>query len=207
MIEYRMAKVDPDLPFEDHLTSANPNLKSGLVETDGSTDWIVKLDVHGLDPFSQYVFAFTDGSISSDVGLTKTAPAADQSVDNVTYAVFSCSNFPNGYFHAYDIGTYLHCSLFETIDSSERVASTIAGLDLWIHVGDYIYEYGDWQTWARDAEAQSLSMPSLLVPCMSGMGGKGMTTLSVVMLSDGPIHEPGTDNANEHANEPLPLKK
>lgn len=132
-IEFRIAKVDPDLPFEDHLTAANPDLKAGIVSTDGSTDWVVKLDVQGLDPYSQYVYAFTDGSISSHVGLTKTAPAADMMVDDVTYAVFSCSNFPNGYFHAYDI------------------ASTIEGLDIWIHTGDYLYEYGDWQTWARDA--------------------------------------------------------
>lgn len=103
-IEFRMAKVNPDLPFEDHLTAQNPDLKHGRVETDGSTDWVVKLDLTGLEPYTQYVYAFTDGTITSDVGLTKTAPAPDQMVDDVTYAVFSCSNFPNGYFHAYDIG-------------------------------------------------------------------------------------------------------
>lgn len=136
-----MAKVNPDLPFEDHLTSNNPDLKYGLVETDGSTDWVVKLDMTGLEPYTQYVYAFTDGTVTSDVGLTKTAPAADQMVDDVTYAVFSCSNFPNGYFHAYDIGTsggkvhrcYSHISFADT-------ASTIEGLDLWIHTGDYLYE-------------------------------------------------------------------
>jgi alkaline phosphatase D len=38
----------------------------------------------------------------------------------MTYAVFSCSHFSNGYFHAYD------------------AASTIENLDFWLHVGDYV---------------------------------------------------------------------
>lgn len=128
-IEFRLAKVDPDLPFDDHLTSANPNLKHGIVTTDGTTDWVVKLDITGLDPYSQYVYAFTDGTISSDVGLTKTAPMPDEMVEDVTYAVFSCSNFPNGYFHAYDVGTFRNSSSMQTHFC--YLASTIEGLDIW----------------------------------------------------------------------------
>jgi len=55
--------------------------------------------------------------------MTKTSPAGD--VEDLHYAVFSCSNWGFGYFHAYN------------------VASIMAKLDFWIHLGDYIYEYGD----------------------------------------------------------------
>jgi len=38
-----------------------------------------------------------------------------------------------GYFHAYDVG------------------SIVSGLDFWVHTGDYIYEYGNYSTYARDS--------------------------------------------------------
>ena len=51
----------------------------------------------------------------------------------MVYAVFSCSHYANGYFHAYDI------------------ASTIKDLDFWVHVGDYVYEYGLYSSYASDS--------------------------------------------------------
>ena len=120
--------------MEDHLdASKNPGLKFGKINVASEDDWVLKLDVTGLAPSTKYVFAFTDGNISSIVGETTTAPAEDEDVEELTYAVFSCSHFTNGYFHAYD------------------VASTIEDLDLWIHTGDYIYEYGDFSTYATDS--------------------------------------------------------
>lgn len=110
-IEFRMSKVDPELDFDLHLDPANPNLRSGKVMATGDSDWVVKLDMTGLESGTQYVYAFTDGENSSPVGLTKTAPAEDEDVESMTYCVFSCSNFPNGYFHAYDI-----CSTIEDLD-------------------------------------------------------------------------------------------
>lgn len=111
-IEFRMAEVDPKLRFEAHLDpELNPDLKYGKVIATYEHDWIVKLDMQGLKPSTQYVYAFTDGKTSSDVGLTKTAPCHDCAVDYVTYCVFSCSNFPNGYFHAYDV-----CSSIKDLD-------------------------------------------------------------------------------------------
>lgn len=115
-VELRMAKVDADLPFEAHLDpSANPNLKRTVVTATSETDWVVKLDITGLESYTDYVFAFVANGYSSDVGQTRTAPTA--SVDQLVYATFSCAHFANGYFHAYD------------------VASTIADLDFWVHVG------------------------------------------------------------------------
>lgn len=125
-LEFRIAPVDEDLkPIEDHLDPGkNPALRRGTVDVVPESDWVAKIDVTGLQSNTQYVYAFTDGTQSSDVGLTRTAPGPQDQVSELRYAVFSCSNFPNGYFHAYDI------------------ASTIENLDLWFHVGDYLYEYG-----------------------------------------------------------------
>jgi hypothetical protein len=57
----------------------------------------------------------------------------------MVYAVFSCAHFSNGYFHPYD------------------VASTIEDLDFWVHVGDYVYEYGVYSTYASDVEERDLA--------------------------------------------------
>jgi alkaline phosphatase D len=114
VIEYRMAKVDPGLPFEAHLDPlANPDLLRGTILTDGSIDWVVKLDVRGLDSYTDYVFAFVAEGKVSDVGQTRTAPSMGDNVEKLRYAVFSCSNYPSAYFHSYDL------------------ASTIRNLDLW----------------------------------------------------------------------------
>ena len=56
------------------------------------------------------------------VGMTKTAP--DGPTAEMHYALFSCSHWAQGYFHPYDHGSILE------------------KLDWWVHVGDYIYEYG-----------------------------------------------------------------
>jgi alkaline phosphatase D len=135
-LEFRIAAVDATLePFDAHLDPVNnPNLKRGSVKVTGASDFVAKIDVTGLSSNTQYVYVFTDGTVVSDVGLTKTAPTAADGVSKLTYAFFSCAHFTNGFFHAYD------------------VASTIKDLDLWIHVGDYFYEYGLYSEYARDAK-------------------------------------------------------
>ncbi|KAL7557103.1 hypothetical protein ACA910_002509 [Epithemia clementina (nom. ined.)] len=142
-LEFRMAKVDPNLTLEYHLDPIqNPDLKRGLVTVTAATDFVAKLDVTGLESYTQYVYVFltNDGSIVSDIGLTKTAPSMSDNVTEMTYATFSCSKFDNGYFHAYDI------------------ASTITDLDMWIHVGDYVYEYALWDTYAKDATDRNTTL-------------------------------------------------
>jgi alkaline phosphatase D len=132
-LEFRMAKVDPKLAINDHLNpDANPSMHRAKVTVTSDSDFVAKIDVTGLASGSSYVFAFSDGKNSSMIGQTKTAPGPSDKVERMTYAVFSCSHFANGYFHAYDI------------------ASTIQDLDFWIHVGDYVYEYGSYSAYASD---------------------------------------------------------
>lgn len=85
-------------------------------------DQTIKLDVEGLSPGTTYYYRFFSLGRESVIGRTRTAP--DGAVDRLRLAVCSCASLAHGYFHAY-----------------RRVAER-ADLDLVLHLGDYIYEYG-----------------------------------------------------------------
>lgn len=89
--------------------------------TDATRDHTVKVDVTGLAPATTYYYRFTTAGTSSPIGRTRTLAS---SATSLRLAVLSCSNIAMGYFNAY-----------------ARVAER-ADLDLVLHLGDYIYEYG-----------------------------------------------------------------
>ena len=93
------------------------------VTTSASTDYTVKVDYQGLTPGTEYFYRFVaaDGEISS-TGRTKTLPSGD--VSQIDLAVFSCANYPAGFFNSY------------------AEAAARKEYDALIHLGDYIYEYG-----------------------------------------------------------------
>jgi alkaline phosphatase D len=97
-------------------------VRSGQATTDLSHDHTVKIDVDGLLPNTTYYFRFSTGGVSSPVGRTKTLPIGD--TGRVRMAVVSCASLAHGFFNAY------------------RRISERADLDLVVHLGDYIYEYG-----------------------------------------------------------------
>ncbi|MBO9558378.1 MAG: alkaline phosphatase D family protein [Caulobacter sp.] len=103
----------------------------GVVRTGAYRDWTAKITVDGLKPGTVYWYRFVapDGS-KSPVGRTKTLPMGE--VPRFKLAVFSCSNLPTGLFNAYG-----H-------------AAARPDLDLWLHTGDYIYEYGPASIHAED---------------------------------------------------------
>ena len=130
-IEYRIAEVpagDVDLMDGEAFAALlneggdNEDMRYGIATATEANDWVVKLDITGLNPATTYVYAFTDGHVTTHVGRTKTPPLDGEPLDSMRFAVFSCANYTNGYFHAYDVG------------------STIKDLDFWFHAGDYIYE-------------------------------------------------------------------
>ncbi|KAF7185520.1 Alkaline phosphatase D [Pseudocercospora fuligena] len=112
------------------VVSANKDLNAvsaqGKAYTSSDIDYTVKVEAKGLEPFTWYYYQFSvcDSQNKSPLGRTKTAPAPGQDVENVGVAVFSCSNFPVGFFNAYG--------------NSARKDN----VDYVIHLGDYIYEYG-----------------------------------------------------------------
>lgn len=95
----------------------------GTTRTGSYRDWTVKITLDGLEPATSYWFRFIgpDGS-SSRVGHVRTLPVGP--TERFRIGLFSCSNMPVGWFNA-----YAH-------------AARRTDVDLWLHVGDYIYEYG-----------------------------------------------------------------
>ncbi|KAI4087768.1 MAG: hypothetical protein LQ344_006587 [Seirophora lacunosa] len=104
--------------------SSNMSVSSGRAYTTGDIDYTIKVEATGLRPFTAYNYQFTvcGSNNTSPVGLTKTAPAEDADIDQLKFAVFSCSNYPNGYFNPYGN------------------AARKAQHDYVVHLGDYIYE-------------------------------------------------------------------
>ncbi|MDO5543135.1 MAG: alkaline phosphatase D family protein [Acinetobacter sp.] len=96
-------------------------VNTGKVQTSAAQDFTVKVDVDRLQAGTKYYYRFRFGNTVSAVGQTKTLP---QRSDQVKFAVCSCSNYPAGYFHVY------------------KEMAQENNLDVIIHLGDYIYEYG-----------------------------------------------------------------
>lgn len=98
---------------------------SGVVPTDASRDFTVKVDVDRLDPNRTYYYRFEVNGVRSPVGRTKTLPL--HHARSLRFVMASCSNYPYGFFHVY-----------------RRIAER-ADLDFVLHLGDYIYEYANGQ--------------------------------------------------------------
>jgi alkaline phosphatase D len=97
-------------------------VRRGTTRTNPGRDNTVKIDATGLQPGTTYYFRFGAEGAMSPVGRTRTLPVG--SAQRLRIAVVSCSNHAYGYFNAY-----------------ARIAER-ADLDLVVHLGDYIYEYG-----------------------------------------------------------------
>jgi alkaline phosphatase D len=93
----------------------------GSVVTSAQKDYTVKVDPAGLLPGHVYYYQFAVDSEKSVVGRTKTLARGD--ARQVRLAVFSCSNYPAGYFNVY-------------ADAAKQ-----DDIDAALHIGDYIYEY------------------------------------------------------------------
>lgn len=104
--------------------------KGSTTATAGS-DHTVKADIRGLEPATDYWFRFSAEGTDSPVARTRTAPAADTSVAGLRFGVVSCANWEAGHFSAY------------------RHLAARGDLDAWLHLGDYIYEYGTGEYAAR----------------------------------------------------------
>ncbi|BDI59924.1 alkaline phosphatase D family protein [Qipengyuania nanhaisediminis] len=98
-------------------------VSEGAAIASPARDHCAKAIANGLAPDSWYYFRFTapDGS-HSPVGRTRTLPEGPS--QRFRMAAFSCSNFGFGWFNA-----YAH-------------AAEANDVDLAVHLGDYIYEYG-----------------------------------------------------------------
>ena len=102
-------------------------LDQGTVYTSSDVDYTVKVEAGHLQPFTRYYYQFTvcNSTMSSMLGRTKTTPLPTDNAASVRLAIYSCSNYPFGFFNAYG--------------NPVRKDS----VDYVLHLGDYIYEYAN----------------------------------------------------------------
>lgn len=103
------------------------------------SDFTVKIDLQGLNAGTVYYYRFASLGVESAIGRTKTLPAVD--VSKVSLAIVSCSNFPAGHFNVYN-------ELGKRDD-----------LDAIVHLGDYIYEYGNGGYGTENSAAIGRALP------------------------------------------------
>lgn len=96
-------------------------LRSGYTDTSAAVDFTVKIDVQELTAGQTYYYRFLGASSESTNGHTATLPKGH--LEQLKLAVFSCSNYPAGYFNVYT-------------EAAKQQPDAV------IHLGDYIYEYG-----------------------------------------------------------------
>ncbi|MDL2079494.1 alkaline phosphatase D family protein [Streptomyces sp. GXMU-J15] len=104
----------------------------GSTVATAASDHTVKADIRGLAPATDYWFRFSAGGTTTPPARTRTAPATDAAVAGLRFGVVSCANWEAGYFSPY------------------RHLAARGDLDAWLHLGDYIYEYGSGQYANRD---------------------------------------------------------
>ncbi len=95
----------------------------GVDVASAATDFTLHADAPGLEPASRYFYCFEALGARSPVGRTKTAP--EGTCERLRFALVSCAKYTAGYFNVY-----------------ARIAER-TDLDFLLHVGDYIYEYGN----------------------------------------------------------------
>ena len=83
----------------------------------------VHVEVTGLKSAHSYFYRFHAGNDTSPVGRTRTAPAMNSMPNRMRFAFTSCQHYESGYFNSYP----------HMVEED---------LDLIVHLGDYIYEYG-----------------------------------------------------------------
>ncbi|RIV79961.1 alkaline phosphatase D family protein [Pelagerythrobacter aerophilus] len=99
-------------------------IASGQVAARASADHTAKVEVTGLAPGRDYFYRFEGpGGARSQSGRFRTLPTG--AVDELVFAVASCQLYPGGLFNAY------------------ADMAALPRLDAVVHLGDYIYEYGE----------------------------------------------------------------
>ena len=104
-------------------------LAQGEAETGPERDHTVKVLARSLPAGGTFYFRFIAGETISATARARTLPTG--SLERLGIALASCSNFPFGFFNAYD------------------AIAHDPGVDFVLHTGDYLYEYGHGE-WGDD---------------------------------------------------------
>ena len=100
-------------------------LRKGKVRSDPRSDHTIKVVVSDLAPYTRYYYRFRALGATSPVGRTQTSPDEPGRLHALRLAFVSCSNYTGGFFTAY------------------RALAARDDLDAVLHLGDYLYEYGN----------------------------------------------------------------
>lgn len=95
-------------------------VRRGSVVASAGSDYTVTVDVDGLEPGTRYFYGFEALGERSRIGRTLTLP---EDPKQLRMAIASCQSYPDGFY-----GAWRHIARRD--------------LDLVLHLGDYIYEYG-----------------------------------------------------------------
>ncbi len=95
----------------------------GEVRATALRDHTIKIDATGLEPGTTYYYGFETRGARSAMGRTKTLPAG--TVRHARLAFASCANLPAGFFNAY------------------ACVAQREDIDAVLHLGDYLYEFGN----------------------------------------------------------------
>ncbi|BBL80338.1 alkaline phosphatase D [Rubrobacter xylanophilus] len=98
-------------------------VRRGRVEARPELGHSVHVEVGGLRAGRWYWYRFEAGGEVSPVGRARTLPSFGRDAGRMSFAFASCQQYEHGYYNAY-----------------RRMAEE--DLDLVLHLGDYIYEYG-----------------------------------------------------------------
>ncbi len=118
-----MGGTDREVAFDVALDDTFDTLVASEVVTAPATlGHSVHVDVTGLDPDREYVYRFRTGARTSEVGRTRTLPAADSPTDRFRFVFATCQDYQWGHYGAW--------------------ARAIEEPDLGavVFLGDYIYE-------------------------------------------------------------------
>lgn len=129
-VDTQQAKVQWELALDNRFANI---IQNGEQIALADNDHCVKVTVDGLKAGQVYFYRFKCKGVYSEPGRTRTLPTGK--VDSLSIAVASCSNFPFGYFNAYE------------------VIAADPDIQFVLHLGDYIYEYGKDGYGGKTAEA------------------------------------------------------
>lgn len=120
-------------------------VRAGDVIAHTDSDFTVRVQVEGLTANRRYWYRFHARGVSSPIGRTRTAPAAENDVP-ATVAFASCQDYIGRYYHAW-----------------RAVAERADEIDFVLFLGDYIYEYERYPDLQEPQEGRAIKLPDGLV--------------------------------------------
>jgi alkaline phosphatase D len=127
------------------VVATDPGLRKVVAHTTVPTgrgvNGALKARVGGLKPHTEYYYVWESGTGVSPIGRTRTAPPPD-AAQPLNFGVSACQNYGIGYFNAH------------------ADAASIPDMDLYLFLGDYIYEQKSRKDTLRGDDIQAVDLPT-----------------------------------------------